>query len=65
MKWLVRRSGYFSYDKTELISSTFRFLDWLMLTLLPGLVNVDFSDVHTIMQNAGSSLMSIGTDTGR
>ncbi|OGH02439.1 MAG: cell division protein FtsZ [Candidatus Levybacteria bacterium RIFCSPHIGHO2_01_FULL_37_17] len=30
----------------------------------PGLINVDFADVKTIMQNAGSSLMGIGTGVG-
>ncbi|CAN0879515.1 Cell division protein FtsZ homolog 2-1, chloroplastic [Linum grandiflorum] len=32
---------------------------------IPGLVNVDFADVQTIMTNAGSSLMGIGTATGQ
>ncbi|CAN1303172.1 Cell division protein FtsZ homolog 2-2, chloroplastic [Linum perenne] len=32
---------------------------------IPGLVNVDFADVQTIMKNAGSSLMGIGTATGQ
>ncbi|XP_078157280.1 cell division protein FtsZ homolog 2-1, chloroplastic-like [Carex rostrata] len=32
---------------------------------VPGLVNVDFADVRTIMQNAGSSLMGIGLATGK
>ncbi|KAK9280202.1 hypothetical protein L1049_013889 [Liquidambar formosana] len=32
---------------------------------VPGLVNVDFADVRTIMENAGSSLMGIGTATGK
>ncbi|KAI5015361.1 hypothetical protein ZWY2020_056751 [Hordeum vulgare] len=32
---------------------------------VPGLVNVDFADVRAIMQNAGSSLMGIGTATGK
>ncbi|KAK8588748.1 hypothetical protein V6N13_087646 [Hibiscus sabdariffa] len=32
---------------------------------IPGLVNVDFADVRTIMANAGSSLMGIGTATGK
>jgi cell division protein FtsZ len=31
---------------------------------LPGLVNVDFADVRTIMSNAGSALMGIGTGIG-
>lgn len=30
----------------------------------PGLVNVDFADVRTIMSNAGSALMGIGTGNG-
>ncbi|KAI3667570.1 hypothetical protein L6452_42636 [Arctium lappa] len=32
---------------------------------IPGLVNVDFADVRAIMANAGSSLMGIGTGTGK
>ncbi|PWA69370.1 tubulin/FtsZ family protein [Artemisia annua] len=32
---------------------------------IPGLVNVDFADVRAIMENAGSSLMGIGTATGK
>ncbi|KAA8544240.1 hypothetical protein F0562_022252 [Nyssa sinensis] len=32
---------------------------------VPGLVNVDFADVRAIMKNAGSSLMGIGTATGK
>ncbi|CAA0833994.1 Cell division protein FtsZ homolog 2-2-chloroplastic [Striga hermonthica] len=32
---------------------------------IPGLVNVDFADVRAIMANAGSSLMRIGTATGK
>jgi len=31
---------------------------------MPGLVNVDFADVRTIMSNAGSALMGIGTGSG-
>jgi cell division protein FtsZ len=31
---------------------------------LPGLVNVDFADVRTIMSDAGSALMGIGTGNG-
>lgn len=34
------------------------------LITMPGLVNVDFADVRTIMTNAGSSLMGIGTGVG-
>lgn len=31
---------------------------------VPGLINVDFADVRTIMSNAGSALMGIGTGIG-
>lgn len=31
---------------------------------VPGLINVDFADVKTIMQDAGSALMGIGTGVG-
>lgn len=34
------------------------------LIVKPGLVNVDFADVRTIMKNAGSALMGIGIGTG-
>lgn len=38
---------------------------WLLALQIPGLVNVDFADVRAIMANAGSSLMGIGTATGK
>src|SRR3989339_548180 len=31
---------------------------------MPGLINVDFADVRTIMKSAGSALMGIGTGGG-
>ncbi len=34
------------------------------LITLPGLINVDFADVRSVMANAGSSLMGIGTGVG-
>lgn len=34
------------------------------LITLPGLINVDFADVKTVMCNAGSALMGIGTASG-
>jgi cell division protein FtsZ len=34
------------------------------LITTPGLINVDFADVKTIMTNAGSALMGIGTGVG-
>ena len=35
------------------------------LIALPGLINLDFADVKTIMTNAGSALMGIGQATGK
>jgi cell division protein FtsZ len=34
------------------------------LIIMPGLINLDFADVRTIMRNAGSSLMGIGVASG-
>lgn len=34
------------------------------LIVMPGLINVDFADVRTIMRNAGSALMGIGIGSG-
>jgi cell division protein FtsZ len=34
------------------------------LIVLPGLINVDFADVRTIMRDAGSALMGIGIGSG-
>lgn len=34
------------------------------LITIPGLINVDFADVRTIMSSAGTALMGIGTGTG-
>ncbi len=34
------------------------------LITMPGLINLDFADVRTIMQNAGSAIMGIGFATG-
>lgn len=44
-------------------------LEWSLLRFtlclqVPGLVNVDFADVRSVMSDAGSSLMGIGTATG-
>jgi cell division protein FtsZ len=35
------------------------------LITTPGLINLDFADVRTVMQNAGSALMGIGYSTGQ
>ena len=34
------------------------------LITTPGLVNIDFADIRTVMENAGSALMGIGMATG-
>lgn len=34
------------------------------LIVLPGIVNVDFADIKTIMKNSGPALLGIGTATG-
>jgi cell division protein FtsZ len=34
------------------------------LVTLPGLINLDFADVRTVMSNAGSALLGIGMGTG-
>ena len=34
------------------------------LIVLPGLINVDFADVRTVMSNSGTAIMGIGTGSG-
>ncbi|MEK7642934.1 MAG: cell division protein FtsZ [Patescibacteria group bacterium] len=34
------------------------------LITLPGIINVDFADIRSVLQNAGSALMGIGTSSG-
>ncbi len=34
------------------------------LITMPGIINTDFADVRTVMENAGSALMGIGTASG-
>jgi cell division protein FtsZ len=34
------------------------------LITTPGIINIDFADIRTIMENAGSALMGIGSATG-
>ena len=34
------------------------------IIIRPGLINVDFADVRTIMGDAGTALMGIGRGTG-
>ncbi len=60
-------------DKKMTLLDAFRVADSVMtqgvqgisdLITMPGLINVDFADVRSIMTNAGSSLMGIGTGVG-
>ncbi len=60
-------------DKRVSLLEAFRIADSVLsqgvqgisdLITIPGLINVDFADVKTIMTNAGSALMGIGTGSG-
>lgn len=60
-------------DKKTSINDAFRLADGVLhqavqgvtdLILRPGLVNVDFADVKTIMSNAGTAIMGIGEGNG-
>ncbi|MDK2823452.1 MAG: cell division protein FtsZ [Clostridia bacterium] len=60
-------------DKNTSINEAFRIADDVLrqgvqgisdLIAVPGLINLDFADVKTIMQNTGSALMGIGTAAG-
>ena len=60
-------------DKTTTVKSAFAMCDDILrhavegisdLITTPGLVNIDFADIRTVMENAGSALMGIGTATG-
>lgn len=60
-------------DKKMSILEAFRVADAVLgqavqgisdLITLPGLINVDFADVRTVMSNAGSALMGIGHASG-
>ncbi len=60
-------------DKKTTLLESFKIVDDILrqgvqgiaeLITIPGLINVDFADVKTIMRDAGSALMGIGTGTG-
>lgn len=60
-------------DKNTSINDAFRIADDVLrqgvqgisdLIAVPGLINLDFADVKTIMHETGSALMGIGTGTG-
>ena len=61
-------------DKDTTIHEAFRIADDVLrqgvqgisdVIAVPGLINLDFADVKTIMSNAGSALMGIGQATGK
>jgi cell division protein FtsZ len=60
-------------ERTTPLTDAFRMADDILrqgvqgitdLITVPGLVNLDFADVRTIMRDAGSALMGIGTGKG-
>ncbi|MCL4375066.1 cell division protein FtsZ [Patescibacteria group bacterium] len=60
-------------DKKTSILEAFKRIDSVLhqgvkgiaeLITIPGLINVDFADVRSIMSNAGTALMGIGTGSG-
>src|SRR5213596_3043388 len=60
-------------EKTTPLSDAFKMADDILrqgvqgitdLITVPGIVNLDFADVRTIMRDAGSALMGIGAATG-
>lgn len=60
-------------DKKTTLLDAFKIADEILkqgvqgiaeLITIPGLINVDFADVKTIMKDTGSALMGIGTGTG-
>ena len=60
-------------DETTTVMDAFRVSDSILnqgvqgisdLIIKPGLINVDFADVRTVMKDAGSALMGIGIGTG-
>ncbi|MCL2504449.1 MAG: cell division protein FtsZ [Coriobacteriia bacterium] len=60
-------------EKKTSILDAFRYADDILrqgtqgitdLITVPGLINLDFADVRTVMANAGSALMGIGLATG-
>ena len=61
-------------EKKTPVTEAFRIADDILrqgvqgitdLITVPGLVNLDFADVRTIMRDAGSALMGIGTASRR
>lgn len=60
-------------DKNTTVKNAFAICDEVLrqavegisdLITTPGLINIDFADIRTIMENAGSALMGIGSASG-
>ncbi len=60
-------------DKETTIKNAFAMCDDILkqavegisdLITMPGIINVDFADIRSVMENAGSALMGIGVSTG-
>jgi cell division protein FtsZ len=60
-------------DKNVTVKNAFAMCDEILrhavegisdLITTPGMINIDFADIRTVMENAGSALMGIGTATG-
>lgn len=60
-------------DKDTTVRSAFAMCDDILkqavegisdLITMPGIINVDFADIRSVMENAGSALMGIGQSTG-
>lgn len=60
-------------DKETTIKSAFAMCDDILkqavegisdLITMPGIINVDFADIRSVMENAGSALMGIGVSAG-
>lgn len=60
-------------DKETTVKSAFAMCDDILkqavegisdLITMPGIINVDFADIRSVMENAGSALMGIGVSTG-
>ncbi len=60
-------------DKETTVQSAFHQCDNVLkqavegisdLITMPGIINVDFADIRSVMENAGSALMGVGVSTG-
>lgn len=60
-------------DKNTTVKNAFAICDEILrqavegisdLITTPGIINIDFADIRTVMENAGSALMGIGSATG-